>query len=110
MPEENSTPMHKLLKPQFVEDPKLTTHFINTLNVRGGVEEFYLTFGTALPIEITKPEDLEQIDSIQVQPTFRCVITRQNMKQMIELLQTVYEQTSKQLDLLQELQGKDQEE
>jgi hypothetical protein len=110
MVEENHVLTQKTLKATFVDDRKLITHFVNIINVRGGVEEFYLTLGTSLPIEVTKPEDLEHIDTIEAQALFRCAVTRKTMKQIIDLLQAVYDQSTKQLELLQSLPTKEHEE
>jgi hypothetical protein len=110
MTEENRVSVQKQLKARFVDESVLITHFVNTVNVRGGLEEFYVTLGTALPIEVAKPEDLENIDTVEAQPLFRCAITRQTMKQIIDLLQAVYDQNTKQLESLRSSQIKEQEE
>ena len=109
MAEEKRMSVQKTLKTTFADNPNLVSHYVNVVNVRGGIEEFFLTFGTALPIEVATPEDLENIDTVQAQPLFRCVVTRQSMKQILDVLQTVYDQQTKQLESLQLSQEKDRE-
>ncbi len=44
--------MTRQLKTVFIDDPKLPTLFANVLSAHAGLEEFYITLVTALPIEI----------------------------------------------------------
>jgi len=92
MAEENHISGQKLVKPEFVNEAEVPTLFVNVLNVRAGLEEFYLTFGTALPIEVKQIEELEAVDTVKVRPLFRCAVTMSAMRQMIDLMENVYNQ------------------
>lgn len=109
MAEEKKRTVPKQVKTVFVGDETLPTHYVNSVNIRSGLEEFFLTFGTAVPLEITDIKDLEDIDSINAHALFRCVISRSVMKQVIDLMTTLYENQTKQIELLQASQGKDEE-
>ena len=109
MTEDKKQTGSKLVKTVFVGEENLPTHYVNSVNVRSGMEEFFLTFGTAVPLEITDIEDLEKINSINAHPLFRCAISRSMMKQVIDLMTTLYENQTKQIDLLHNAQGKDEE-
>lgn len=99
----------KQVKTVFVGDENLPTHYVNMVNVRSGLEEFFLTFGTAIPLEITDSKELEDIDNINALPLFRCAVSRSVMKQLIELMTTLYENQSRQIEQLQASQRKDEE-
>ena len=99
----------KQVKTVFVGDETLPTHYVNSVNIRSGLEEFFLTFGTAVPSEIADIKDLEDIDSINAHALFRCAIPRSVMKQVIDLMTTLYENQTRQIELLQASQGKDEE-
>jgi hypothetical protein len=60
-----------------------------------------LTPGTVLPLEITDSKDLENIDSINAHALFRCAIPRSVMKQVIDLMTTLYENQSRQIEQMQ---------
>ena len=99
----------KHLKTVFVGDENLPTHYVNMVNVRSGLEEFFLTFGTALPLEVTDIRDLEDIDSIKAHALFRCAISRSMMKQLIDLMTNLYENQLGQIEQLQTSQRRDEE-
>ena len=99
----------KHLKTVFVGDENLPTHYVNMVNVRSGLEEFFLTFGTAVPLEITDSKQLEEIDSINAHPLFRCAVSRSVMKQLIDLMMTLYENQTRQIESLQASRSKDEE-
>jgi hypothetical protein len=110
MAEEKSMPVQKSLKTRFVGESELPPLFVNVANVRAGLEEFYLTFGAASLVDITDIEELNRIDSVDAKPFFRCVVTRSTMKQMIDLLVSVYNQQTEQIESFhqsQEQEGKD---
>ncbi len=67
-----------------------------------------MTFGTAIPLEITDSKQLEEIESIPAHPLFRCVISRSVMKQVTELLTNLYENQTKQIEMLQASHRKDE--
>ena len=99
----------KKVKLEFATDSELPILFVNTVNVRTGLDEFYLTFGTTVPLEVKNVEELESIDSIEARPYFRCVVTRTVMSQFIELMKSVYDQQSQQIDALNQLQEQERE-
>lgn len=107
MAEENKT--RKQIKIEFAPDIELPVLFVNSVNVRAGSEEFYLTFGTAMPLEVKSVEDLESIDSIEARPYFRCVVTRSVMRQVIDVMEAVYNQQSQQVDAIGQSQERERE-
>jgi hypothetical protein len=104
MPEEDKTVKQKRFETRFIDNAELPTHFVNTVNVRPGLEEFYFTLGTALPIEVKDIEDLEQINTIEARPFFQFVVTRDVMRQLISLMEKVYNQQTEQIEALRRLQ------
>lgn len=109
MSEERQLPGPKQIKTLFVGDENLPTHYVNSVNIRAGLEEFFLTLGTAVPVDITDISDLEDLDSINAHALFRCAISRPVMKQVIDLMTALYENQTKQIDQLQASQRKDEE-
>ena len=109
MSEERKGSDLKQVKTVFVGDEKLPTHYVNSVNIRSGLEEFFLTFGTVVPFDLTDISDLEGIESIKAHPLFRCAISRSTMRQIIDLMTSLYENQTRQLELLQAVQGKDDE-
>jgi hypothetical protein len=109
MAEENKTLEQKQLRPNFINESGVQTFFVNIVNVRGGLEEFYLTLGTALPIEVKDVKELEHIDTVDVQPLFRCVVTKSVMRQMIDLMENVYNQQEQRLGMLGQSQRDESE-
>lgn len=109
MAEERKLSGSKQVKTVFVGDENLPTHYVNSVNIRSGLEEFFLTFGTALPLEITDIKDLEDIDSVNAHALFRCAISRSMMKQLIDLMTALYENQSGQIEQSQASQRKDEE-
>jgi hypothetical protein len=104
MAEEQKILGSKQLKARFVHESDIPTLFVNTINVRAGLEEFFLTLGTALPLEIKNDEELKLIDTVEAEPFFRCAVTRSVMRQMIDLMETVYNQQTQQIESLRQLQ------
>lgn len=109
MAEERKRKVPKQIKTVFVGDETLPTHYVNSVNIRSDLEEFFLTFGTAVPLDIADIKDLEGIDSINAHALFRCVISRTVMKQVIDMMTTLYENQTRQIELFQTSQGKDEE-
>lgn len=109
MAEERKRKVPKQVKTVFVGDETLPTHYVNSVNIRSDLEAFFLTFGTAVPLDITDIKDLEDIDSINAHALFRCVISRTVMKQVIDMMTTLYENQTGQIELFQTFQGKDEE-
>lgn len=109
MTQEENQLTPKQVKTVFVGDEHLPTHYVNSVNIRAGLDEFFLTLGTVLPLDITNVNELEHIDSISAQALFRCAISRPVMKQVIDLMTALYENQTNQIELLQASQGKDQE-
>lgn len=109
MAEEKNQPVPKQVKTVFIGDENLPTHYVNSVNIRAGLEEFFLTFGTALPLDVTDIKDLENIDSVNAHALFRCAMSRSMMKQVIDLMTALYENQTSQVELLQASQRKDEE-
>ncbi|HEU5228184.1 MAG TPA: hypothetical protein VFU49_10275 [Ktedonobacteraceae bacterium] len=109
MTEEQRITKQKQFKVRLAQESDLPTLFVNAVNVQNGLEEFYLTFGTALPIEVRDIEELEQIDTIDARPVFRCVVTRDVMRQFIDLMENIYKQQTQQVDTLRRLQEQKEE-
>jgi hypothetical protein len=109
MTEERKRTDSRQLKTVFIGDETLPTHYVNSVNIRSGLEEFFLTFGTALPLEIADIKDLENIDSVNAHAVFRCAISRSVMKQVLDLMTNLYENQTRQIELSQAPQGKDED-
>ncbi|SRR5712692_7612353 len=109
MTEDRKETALKQVKTVFTGDENLPTHYVNSVNIRSGQEEFFLTFGTAIPLDITDIKDLENIDSINAQALFRCAMTKSMMKQVIDLMTNLYENQTRQVELLQASQEKEEE-
>lgn len=109
--EEKTHHAPKQVKAVIVGDETLPTIYVNSVNIRSGLEEFFLTFGTALPLEVIDIKDLEDIDSIKAQAVFRCAISRSTMKQLIDLMTSLYENqlAQAQVEQLQTAQRRDEE-
>jgi hypothetical protein len=103
MTEEKKILGQKLLKTKFVGESELPPLFVNVANVRAGLEEFYLTFGATSPVEVADIDELNRIDSVDAKPFFRCVLTRSTMKQLIDLLESVYNQQTEQIESFRQL-------
>ena len=109
MADESKLPDFKQVKTVFVGDENLPTHYVNIVNVRSSLEEFFLTLGTVVPLDITDSKDLENIDSINAHPLFRCAVSRTVMKQLMDLMTNLYENQTRQIEQLQVYQRKDEE-
>jgi hypothetical protein len=109
MTEERKDAVSRQVKTAFVGDENLPTHYVNMADVRAGREEFFLTLGTVIPSEITNSQDLEGIDHIDGYPLFRCAISRSAMKQIVDLVMVLYENQTKQIELLSVSEKKDEE-
>ena len=109
MTEERKRSIPKQVKTVFVGDEDLPTHYVNSVNIRAGLEEFFFTFGTAMPLDVTDIKDLENIDSINAHALFRCAMSKSMMKQVIDLMTALYENQQGQSEQLQTSQGKDEE-
>lgn len=109
MAEEKKLPETKQLKTKFIGDQELPTHFINAVNVHAGLEEFYFTLGTATPLEITDIQELENLETINAHPVFRFAVTRTVMKQIIDVMKSVYEVQTQQINLMRGFQEQERE-
>ncbi|SRR5258708_13934444 len=109
MADEKKLPGFKQVRATFVGDDNLPTHYVNIVNVHAGLEEFFLTLGTVVPLEIADSQDLEGIDSLNGHPLFRCAVSRSVMKQVIDLMTALYESQTKQIEQFQASQRKDEE-
>ena len=109
MAEERKLSHQKSFKTTFVGDSDLPVHHVNAVNVRAGLEEFFFTLGTVLPPEITDIKDLESIDSLNAHTLFRFAVPRNVMKQMLDVMQAVYDQQTRQVEMLHTDQEEAQE-
>jgi hypothetical protein len=109
MADEKKLSTFKQVKTAFVGDDNLPTHYVNMINICAGLEEFFLTLGTVVPLEIADNQDLEGIDNLNGHPLFRCAVSRSVMKQVIDLMANLYENQTKQIEQLQNFQGKDEQ-
>lgn len=109
MPEEKKLPRPRQVKTIIVGDENLPTHYVNSVNIRAGLEEFFFTFGTAIPLEIADIKDIENIDSINAHAVFRCAMSRSMMKQVIDLMTNLYENQPVQHEQLLTSVRKDEE-
>ncbi|SRR5260370_2035805 len=109
MPEEKKLPQPRQVKTIIVGDENLPTHYVNSVNIRAGLEEFFFTFGTAIPLEIADIKDIENIDSINAHAVFRCAMSRSMMKQVIDLMTNLYENQPVQPEQFQTSVRKDEE-
>ena len=91
MPEEKKRLQPRQLKTIIVGDENLPTHYVNSVNIRAGLEEFFFTFGTAIPLEVADIKDIENLDNISARAVFRCAMSRSMMKQVIDLMTNLYE-------------------
>ena len=82
----------KVFPIQFADTPDIPVYYVNSLNIRVGVEAFYLTLGTVMPPEVSSAEDFQALASLTAQPIFRCAIAPQVMNQIITLLTQQYTQ------------------
>lgn len=109
MPEEKKNPQSRQVKTIIVGDENLPTYYVNSVNIRAGLEEFFFTFGTAIPLEIADIKDIENIDSINAHAVFRCAMSKSMMKQVIDLMTNLYESQLGQSEQLQASLGKGEE-
>src|SRR5947199_10844481 len=100
MAEEKKSRHQAHIKPTFAGDSQLPVHYINVASVQAGMEEFFVTLGTTMPPEINDIQDLEDLDNIKALPLFRFVVTRNTMKQILDVIQTVYDQQTRQIETL----------
>lgn len=54
-------------------------------------------------------KDLDNIDTIKAHTLFRFAMSRTTMKQVISLMQNIYDQQTKQIEMMHTLQEKDEE-
>ncbi|MBV9688417.1 MAG: hypothetical protein JO202_01780 [Ktedonobacteraceae bacterium] len=107
MPEERQLPQQKLVKASFEGDSELPVHYVNIVNVRAGVDEVFITLGTVIPPEITDIRDLESLDTIKAHPLFRFAMSKNVMKQMIDLMQNIYNHQLSQTEMMDTSQSED---
>ena len=109
MVEEKKIPEPKQLRATFSEDSELPIYFVNAVNIRAGLEEFYFTLGTIAPLEVTDINELEGLQTINANSLFRFAVTRTVMKQVLDLMQSVYDQQTQQVEMLVAAQKKESE-
>ncbi|MEO7019491.1 MAG: hypothetical protein ABI234_05015 [Ktedonobacteraceae bacterium] len=94
----------KPIKTTMRTDDTLPTYYVNSVNIQAGLDDFFLTFGTAQPLNIQVDTDLSTIESIDAQALFRCAVSRSMMKQIIDLLTPLYATQTQQIEEFQSLQ------
>lgn len=109
MAEERKLPQQKLIKTTFVDDSDLPIHYVNVVNVRAGLEDFFVILGTVMPPDIADINDLEDLDTLNAHPLFRFAVSRNVMKQILGVMQVVYDQQTRQLEMLRAAQEEGQE-
>lgn len=102
--EERHLSQQKLVKPELVVDDELPVHYVNIVNIRSGVEEFFVTPGIAVPPEISNATDLENINTVNAKALFRFVMSRHVMKDVIELMQRLYDEQTRQIKMISSFQ------
>ncbi len=99
MADEKEAPARKQIKAFFTGDEDLPTHYVNMVNIRVGLEDFFLTLGTIIPTNIVDDSDEpEDLDSIKAHPLFRCAIPRSVAKDVIKLMTKMYENQTTQIE------------
>lgn len=98
MEEEKKTPARKKNKAFFTGEEDLPTHYVNMVNIRTNLEDFFLTLGTVIPTNIV--DDPEELDNLKVHPLFRCAIPRSVAKDIIRLMTECYENQTIQIEEL----------
>jgi hypothetical protein len=101
---EDQSPIFKQVKPIFTNSEQIPTHYVNAINIRPGIEEFFLTLGTITPPDIMPGQSLEDLNFVNANPLFKCAMTRSVMKQAIDAMTAIYDTQTKQLEQLQDLQ------
>lgn len=90
-------------------DDALPTPYVNAVHAQIGLDDCFLTFGIAQPLDIRTDTDLSAIDSVEGQALFRCVVSRSTLKQFIDLLSTQYATQTQQFEAFQALQRKEED-
>ncbi len=99
MAEEQEKPACKQTYGFLTGEEDLPTYYVNMVNIRTSLEDFFLTFGTVVPTHYV--EDPEELDNLKVRPLFRCAMSRSRAQDLIRLLTQCYEH---QTTLIEELQ------
>ncbi len=60
-----------------------------------------------MPLEVTDIKELENIETINAHPVFRFVVTRAVMQQIIDVMSSVYDAQTQQIDTLHRSQKKE---
>jgi aromatic ring-opening dioxygenase LigB subunit len=99
MEEERKKPTRKKIQAFLTGEEDLPTYYVNMVNVRTSLEDFFLTFGTVVPTHYV--EDPEELDNLKVRPLFRCAMSRSVAQDLIKILTNCYEH---QTTLIEEMQ------
>lgn len=65
----------------------LPTVYVNTMSVQPVMREVFLTLGITLPVVARQTEDLARLDTMETQPVFQCVVTREVAHAFVEMMQ-----------------------
>ena len=68
-----------------------------------------MTLGIATPIEVKDITELENIDTVEARAYARFAVTRSVMRQMIDLMENLYNQQTEQINALNTLQEHEEE-
>lgn len=71
------------------DDDSLDTHYVNNMFVSHSTGEFYIVFGELSPI--VRNENMELPDAVYVKPVVRLVISPDNLKEFLDILNTNFQ-------------------
>ncbi len=71
------------------KDDSLDTYYVNNMFVSHSTGEFYVVFGELSPI--VRNENMELPESVYVKPLVRLVISPDNLKEFLDILNTNFQ-------------------
>lgn len=86
----------------------LPIYHVNILNVRNGVDEFFITLGVAPPPDATELAAIMESGTVVGQPIFRFAISRDTMEQFLAVLAGQYDQQTEFIKRLHEESNKEE--
>lgn len=95
MEKPEAPPNIKNVKVVFPDVSQLPVLHVNAMNLRFSTDEFFFTIGTAVPPEFENIEDAKSLEQVPAQPLFRFAISRETMKQFIDLMIRQYNEQEK---------------
>lgn len=104
-PEVPPTVGYEVVVPEARDFPLL---HVNALNVRFGVDEFFLTLGVVMPPEFRTQAEAEQAGrQLEAQPVFRFAVSRQTMAKFLALMQAQLHMQTEMIARLQEQEAQE---